>query len=161
MEPTKKQISEHLIVIGESFEQAYKPVLDFEGWKIAMLRYFDLVEPDTFYRVERHWNTNEVFILTTGKADLVVFDGDDNPEDAYVFPMKLNVAYDIQKSVWHHVVMSQDAHIVLVERSETGIETTDYRELQPEEISYIKAQFTLKANDLENNIARKAPKAIK
>jgi cupin fold WbuC family metalloprotein len=136
-------VPEELVEIGSSFEQTYRPVLDFHGWKIAMLRHFDVVDPDTFYRLERHWNTNEVFILTAGQADLIIFDGDKKPISPYVFPMELNVAYNIQQSVWHHVVMSQDAHIILFERTETGLETTDYVELEPEVIGRIKAQFTV------------------
>jgi ureidoglycolate hydrolase len=135
------QIPEHLVKIGESFEQTYQPVLDFGGWKVAMLRYFDVVEPDSFYRVERHLNSNEVFILTAGKADLIVCDGDECPEGTYVFPLKLNVAYDIQQSVWHHVVMSEDAHIILVERSETGLETSDYFKLTKAQVNEIKKRF--------------------
>jgi len=137
------KIPPHLMEPGASFEQTYKPVLDFHGWKVAMLRYFDIVAPETFYRVERHWNTNEVFILTAGQADLILFDGDERPAQSYVFPMQLNVAYNIQQSVWHHVVMSPDAHIILIERSETGLATTDYAELTPEVIARVKQEFTV------------------
>jgi len=133
----------HLVKVGSSFEQTYKPVLNFHGWKIAMLRYFDIVAPESFDRVERHWNTNEVFILTAGQADLIVFEGDKRPEKGYVFPMRLNVAYNIPESVWHHVVMSDDAHIVLFERSDTGLETTDYAALSADTIAQLAKQFTV------------------
>lgn len=136
-------VPENLVEIGVSFEQTYRPVLDFHGWKVAMLRHFDVVAPEKFYRVERHWNTNEVFILTAGKADLILLDGDEEPTTPYVFPMQLNVAYNIRQSIWHHVVMSPDAHIVLFERSETGLETTDYAEIPVELVSHIKQQFTV------------------
>ncbi len=118
-------------------------MLDFHGWKVAILRYFEVVAPEKFYRVERHWNTNEVFILTAGQADLIVLDGEEKPGKPYVLPMELNVAYNIQQSIWHHVVMSPDAHIFLFERSETSLETTDYAELPPEIIQQIKADFTV------------------
>ncbi len=137
------EIPPRLMEVGASFEQTYKPVLDFHGWKVAMLRHFDIVAPETFYRAERHWNTNEVFILTAGQADLILFDGDERPTQPYVFPMQLNVAYNIQQSVWHHVVMSPDAHIILIERSETGLATTDYAELAPEVVARLKQQFTV------------------
>ncbi len=137
-------VPQRLVEIGKSFEQTYKPVLDFHGWKVAMLRYFDVVAPETFYRVERHWNTNEVFILTAGQADLIIFDGDEAPTKGFVFPMELNVAYDIQQSVWHHVVMSPDAHIILIERSETSVDTSDYAELPSEVVESLRAQFAVK-----------------
>jgi len=87
-----KVVPDRLVQVGSSFEQTYKPVLNFHGWKVAMLRYFDVVAPENFHRVERHWNTNEVFILTAGQADLIVFDGDEQPAQGYVFPMEVNVA---------------------------------------------------------------------
>ncbi len=132
---------QHLVDVGSSFEQTYRPVLDFDGWKVAMLRHFDVVAPETFHRVERHWNTNEVFILTAGRADLIVMDGQGQPEKPYVIPMQHNVAYNVRQSVWHHVIMSRDAHIVLVERSETGPETTDYAELDRTRLDEICAQI--------------------
>jgi ureidoglycolate hydrolase len=135
---------ENLVVTGLSFEQTYTPVLDFHGWKIAMLRYFEVVAPETFYRVERHWNTNEVFILTAGQANLIVFDGAEKPTQGYVVPMDHNVAYNVQQSVWHHVVMSPDAHIILFERSETGPDTTDYEALSPDVVEGLRAQFSVK-----------------
>ena len=146
-EKTLSDIPQHLVVEGKSFEQTYKPVLDFHGWKVAMLRHNDASKPDTFYRVERHWNTNEVFILTAGKTDLIIFDGDpadDGPSDQfYVIPMELNVAYDVQQSVWHHCVMSPDAHIIIFERSETSVDTTNYHEITPELARAVSEKFTI------------------
>jgi ureidoglycolate hydrolase len=132
-----------LLEVGMSFEQKYRPVLDFHGWRVAMLRYFDAVAPETFHRVERHRETNEVFILTAGQADLIVFAGDAQPTTPHVFPMELHIAYNIRQAVWHHVAMSPDAHIVLFERTDTTLENSDYAELPPELIQQIKANFTV------------------
>jgi hypothetical protein len=118
-----------LVEIGRSFEQAYRPVLAFDGWKVAMLRYFEPFDATGLQRVERHWNTNEVFILTAGEADLIIFDGDDTPTTPYIVQMEPHVAYNVATSVWHHVIMSPDAHIVLFEREETGDATTDFAAL--------------------------------
>lgn len=140
---TTANIPQSLVEIGVSFEQTYKPVLDFHGWRVAMLRHCDAVVPETFYRVERHRNTNEVFILTAGKADLIILDGDQMPGTPFVFPMELNAAYNIQQSVWHHVVMTPDAHIILFERTDTSVENSDYAELPAAVVQHIKKQFTV------------------
>jgi ureidoglycolate hydrolase len=132
-----------LVEIGESFEQKYQPILDFDGWRVAVLRHNEATRPDTFYRVERHRATNEVFILTEGKADLIVLDGADVPSTPHTFPMRLNVAYNIQKSVWHHVVMTPDAHIILVERTDTTAANSDYFELPQPTVAAIKGAFTI------------------
>ena len=130
-----------LVEIGSFFGQGYRPVLDFHGWRVAMLRHADTVSPEAFHRVERHRETNEVFILTAGRADLIVCDGGDEPGEAFVTPMELNVAYNIGRAVWHQVVMSPDAHIVLVERTDTSVENSDYAELPVDRIAAIAAQF--------------------
>src|SRR4051794_23699822 len=121
----QRTVPTRLMEIGESFEQTYKPVLDFHGWRVAMLRHNDAAVPENLYRVERHRETNEVFILTAGEADLIICDGDAQPTRSYVFPMALNVAYNIQQAVWHHVLMSPDAHIILFERTNTSAENSD------------------------------------
>ncbi|MFN3333853.1 MAG: hypothetical protein ACK47M_15200 [Caldilinea sp.] len=140
---SNSEIIDHLVEIGSSFAQTYRPVLSFDGWKVAMLRYCDVVAPETFHRVERHWNTNEVFILTAGRADLILLDeADGAPTKSHVIPMQPNVAYNVRQSVWHHVVMSLDAHIVLIERAETGPATTDYVALAPDMILAVSRQFS-------------------
>ncbi len=137
------EIPGRLLEIGRSFEPTYQPVLDFDGWRIAMLRHFDVVDPQAFGRVERHRNTNEVFILTTGQADLIVCDGEAEPSSPQVLSMEAHVAYNIRRSVWHHVVMSPQAHIVLFERSETSSKNTDYAELSFEIVGALRRQFVV------------------
>lgn len=123
------EIPEGLLELGQYFSDGYKPVLDFHGWRVAMLRHSDFVTAKHLHQVERHRNTNEVFILTAGEADLILCDAGDVPGNAYVLPMKHNVAYNIPDYGWHHVIMSKDAHIILFERTETSAATSDYAKL--------------------------------
>jgi hypothetical protein len=134
---------EHLVETASFFGEGYQPVLDFHGWRVAMLRSNSVTEPGAFHRVERHRETNEVFILTAGDADLVVCDGDTQPTDWHITAMELNVAYNIGQSVWHNVVMSPDAHIILFERTDTTIENSDYAELNADRIAAISGRFTV------------------
>jgi len=132
--------------VRKSFEQTYQPVLHLNGWKVATLRHFDVVDVATLYRVERHRNTDEVFVLVEGDADLIFCSGD-IPEKAYVLTLERAVAFNVHNvpvNTRHHVVMSQDAHIVLFERSETGAETTDYAPLSPSLLAEINPNLTLK-----------------
>ncbi len=123
---TEKNIPIHLVEIGVSFEQRYQPVLDFDGWRVAMLRYNEATDRDQFKRIERHNETCEVFILTEGEADLIVAENGPKPVEFYVIPMRKNVAYNIRPGVWHHVIMSKQAHIILFEKSDTSRDNSDY-----------------------------------
>jgi ureidoglycolate hydrolase len=137
----QQQAPKHLVETGKSFEQKFTPVLSFDGWRVAMLRHSEATDLNYFHQVERHNLTNEVFILTTGKADLIVSENGDVPGPAYIFPMKYNVAYNIPPSVWHHVIMSADAHIIIFEKADTAKENSNYYELDAVSLESIKKYF--------------------
>lgn len=139
-----EHVPAHLVEEASYFGEGYRPILDFHGWRVAVLRYVDDVKPEALRRVERHRETNEVFILTEGQADLIIFAGGDTPGDEfYVFPMELNVAYNIQDGVWHHSILSEDAHILLFERTNTSAENSDYADLTPEQVKAIRARLSV------------------
>jgi ureidoglycolate hydrolase len=140
---TVADVPEQLVEIGEFFGEGYAPVLDFLGWRVAMLRGGPHTAPEVFHRVERHRETNEVFILTAGAADLIVCDGNEQPTDPRVIPMRRNVAYNIGQGVWHHAVLSAGAHIILVERTDTTTANSDYVELPAEQVAALREQFAV------------------
>ena len=141
----KEQALAHLVETCESFEQKFTPVLSIDGWRIAMLRHSKATDCNYFHQVERHNLTNEIFILTTGKADLIVAENGEIPGQLYIFPMKLNVAYNILPSVWHHAILSEDAHIIIFEKSDTSRENSNYFEFDEKTIGTISSNFSIQA----------------
>ena len=110
------KLSSDLVETGSCFEQMFKPVIVTGEWRVAVLRQCDKVYPHCIQEVERHNETDEVFILTMGKADLIIVEEKDGQAIPHVIPMGLNVAYNVKQSVWHHAVLSEDAHIFLFEK---------------------------------------------
>ncbi len=53
------------------------------------------------------------------------------------------MANSVKRLAWHHVVLSPDAHIVLFERWETGMQTTDYAELPAAMVDALRALFSI------------------
>ncbi len=141
MEDARSTVPAHLVEVSAFFGEGYRPVLDFSGWRVAMLRHGPGLTAASLSRVERHRETNEVFILTAGCADLIIGDGDAIPTAPVVVSMQPNVAYNIRQAVWHHVVMSPDAHIILVERSDTSRANSDYHPLTPADVARLQAQL--------------------
>ena len=140
---SKRDVPKKLVEIGEYFGVGFQPVLDFEGWRVAMKRYGEGTQAAKFHSVDRHNETNEVFILTEGKAEMLLMEGEGQPTNFHLFPMELNVAYSVQQSAWHHVFMSEDAHIIVFERSNTSRENSDHAELDAETIAAIRARVRL------------------
>lgn len=132
-----------LVEIGEHFGEGFRPVLDFAGWRVAMKRWAASAVPANFTQVDRHNETNEVFIPTAGQATLLVMDGGDAPTTPHLFPMQPNVAYNVLAGVWHHVFMASDAHIVVVERTETTRANSNYYALDAATLDAIRGQVTL------------------
>ena len=137
------EVPQQLVEIGQYFGVGFQPVLDFEGWRVAMKRYGDGTQPTKFHSVDRHNETNEVFILTAGQAEMLLMEDGNPPTQFHLFPMELNVAYSVQQRAWHHVFMSEDAHIVVFERSNTTRENSDHAELDSQTIAEIRARVRI------------------
>ncbi len=86
-------------------------------WKVAYLGHCERFGSLT--GMERHLETDEIFVLLRGKASLYV-------EDA-VHEMEAGVVYNVKKGEWHHIVVSEDAAVLVVENSDTSPENTEKR----------------------------------
>ena len=104
----------------------YKPMIFYEGWKVAYLKYEARFDPNKVDKMERHLLTDEVFVLLEGEGFLII------GEDDKVCPMEKNKLYNVKKDVWHAICVTKDALVLIVENAETGLPNTEYRELSPE-----------------------------
>lgn len=106
--------------------QGYMPLVTHGTWRAAVLRYNDEMLPDAIDRMERHTLTDEVFILTAGRASLLI--GGNQPElsEIEAIDMKTGDFYNVKRNTWHAVLMSPDANIVIVENDNTSLENTEF-----------------------------------
>ena len=95
--------------------EGFQVLKEFEGWKIGYLRYNDRFSK--FDQFERHLETDEVFVLLEGCATLYT--------DEESCEMVRHALYNIPKGVWHHIVVSEDATVLVVENSNTTKENTE------------------------------------
>lgn len=97
----------------------FKAVLQFEGWKIGILRYSERFSD---YKVaERHLETDEAFVLLEGDATLY--------EEGSTYKMEKCKVYNVKKGLWHHIVVSEDATVLVIENSNTTKENTERKYL--------------------------------
>lgn len=90
-------------------------VMQYEGWKIGMLRYGDRFS--AYNCVERHLATDEAFVLLAGSATL--------HEEDQSFEMEKCKVYNVKRGLWHHIVVSRDATVLVIENSDTSKENTE------------------------------------
>lgn len=98
----------------------FQVMTQFEGWKIGLLRYSQRFS--ACCQMERHLETDEVFVLLEGSATLYV-------EDQKI-PMEKCAIYNVRKAAWHHIVVSEDATVLVVENNNTSRDNTEKKEWQ-------------------------------
>lgn len=98
----------------------FQVMTQFEGWAIGLLRHSQRFS--ACCQMERHLLTDEAFILLDGSATLYV--------EKEIYPMEKCTVYNVKKAAWHHIVVSEDATVLVVENSNTSLENTEKREWQ-------------------------------
>lgn len=109
--------------------EGFQPLVSYDTWRVAVLRYMDELHPDRLDSMERHTATDEVFILTRGQAMLVL--GGNQAGVDIIRPVVMNIGevYNVKRNTWHTVILSQDAHIIIVENENTTPENSEYIDL--------------------------------
>ncbi len=117
--------------------EGYRPVIDFGTWRVAVLRWIESIQPEKITYMERHTLTDEVFVLLNGQATLVI--GGNSDHVSGIFPQALEPCrfYNVKQNVWHAVLLSRDATVLIVEENNTGEANTEYCELSAEYLKEI------------------------
>ena len=126
-------MDEKLLEIKDYDGEGYQPLVDFGTWRVAFLRFIDELIPENIYRLERHVETDEVFVLLDGQAVLLLGEGDQEIEKLIHQVMRPGILYNVKQNAWHNCVLSRDATILLVENRNTSSENTEYIELSLEQ----------------------------
>ena len=113
-----------MIEVKDYRGEGFLPLVDFEAWRVAVLRCNERFSALT--TCERHFETDEVFVLLEGQATLYAWD-----EKGAMQALKMEdcKVYNVPRGTWHHIVVSRDATVLVVENSNTVKENTERREL--------------------------------
>ena len=126
-------MNESLMEIHEFLGPGYQPLIDFETWRVAILNFLDEIHPERIDYMERHNETDEVFILIKGEAVLLLGEGEDKIRKIHSQKMEQGKIYNIKKAVWHSVLISRDGSILIVENQNTGTGNSDYVSLDEDQ----------------------------
>ena len=112
-------VPESLLEIREFTGEGYKPVIDFGAWRVAILRYCDELLPHNIHDMQRHHETDEVFVLLQGHCALFLGEGEDGITRVLAQDMEPLKVYNVKRGVWHHHALSEDAVVLIVENRDT------------------------------------------
>jgi hypothetical protein len=134
-------MDEKSLEISEFTGEGYKPLIDFGAWRVALLRWIESIQPDNIEYMERHTQTDEVFVLLEGQATLFLGGIGLRVENIQPQQMEQGKLYNVKQNAWHSVVMSRDAAILIVENRDTGESNSEYFTLTEEQKCAIKELY--------------------
>ena len=113
-----------MIEVRKHTAEGFKVMTEYGEWKVGILRYNERFS--RLGEMERHLLTDEVFVLVTGSADLYT--------DEETLKMDVGAVYTVPATVWHHIVVSKDATVIVVESRNTSIKNTEKKYFEQEKI---------------------------
>ena len=128
-----KSLPESLIEIREHSGPDYQPLIDYQNWRVAIINYTTDLTPDKINRMQKHTETDEVFVLMTGHCILFVGEGEKTVTKVHAVDMEPYKAYNIKHGVWHSHTFSEDARVLIVENRDTVYENYPFVPLSIEQ----------------------------
>lgn len=117
--------------------EGYQPFVSHRDWLVALMNWEPRFDPTNVGRVERHNQTDEVFVLTRGQGVLFI----DDDETIQVFDMEPGKIYNVTAGTWHSVIGIHESSWLIVESNDTSKENTDYRDLTAHELETLRKQY--------------------
>lgn len=129
------------IEVVEMPREGYQPLIDFETWRVAVLKYCEDVRLENIKTMQRHLQTDEVFVLLRGNATLIT--GEDGEEIGAIDHIKMepHKLYNIKKGVWHNHTLDEEGELLIVENQNTCDENSPILPLSLEKIVEMKDRF--------------------
>lgn len=121
-------MSPELVEVVQHEGPGYKALVYFEGWRVAFLN----DDPTRFRKetmpyMERHNETDEVFVLTAGQCTLYIGDGKgETPGNIETIEMEPNRMYNVKKGVWHNLTGNEEMVLLIVENATTSKQNSDF-----------------------------------
>ena len=103
----------------------YEPLVDFGAWRVALMNRDDEHTPEGITFLERHKQTDEVFVLLSGNCILYIGEGAGAVERIEAVVMEPGRLYNVRKAVWHNCAFSADARVLIVENRDTSKDNSD------------------------------------
>jgi len=99
--------------------EGYMPMVDYQSWRCAVLRYCEELEVQNLDNMQKHDETDELFILLEG--DFVLFIGGKDDDLSEIDAVKLEPLkiYNVKKGVYHTHTPVKGSTVLIVENQDT------------------------------------------
>ncbi len=132
-----EQAAAHKVVPLTWEGEGYQPVVISGDWLVTLMNWELRFDPTTVGKIERHNETDEVFVLLHGKSVLFI----KNEAGIEVQDMIPGRVYQVTRGTWHNVIGTRDATWLIVEAENTSVENSNYAQLSEEEKKILYEQY--------------------
>ncbi len=105
----------------EPSRPGFEPVVTTDRFKCAFLTHGEGFTYGKVEEMKRHNKTDEVFVLLSGKATMLIREEEIMTE----YLLEQGKAYNVAAGTWHYLAASQDAVLFVTESSDTSKANTD------------------------------------
>lgn len=112
-----------MLTINKPEKSGFDIFLSNEDFKCAFITAHDQYSFGRIKKIKRHNDSDEVLVLLQGNAKLVTAESLD--EEFAKTALQPNVAYNVNKSTWHYLAVSNDAILFVAENGRVSCENTD------------------------------------
>ncbi len=122
-----------LLEVREHNEPSYKPLIDYQSWRVALMNYTSELLPEKINRMQKHTETDEVFVLLAGRCILFLGEGGDAVTHVHAADMQPFQLYNVKPGAWHSHTFSEDAKVLIVENRDTTDDNSPFVDLTPDQ----------------------------
>lgn len=126
-------ISPTLLEIRDHKEAGYKPLIDYGNWRVAILNFSEELLPENITALQRHNETDEVFVLLQGRCLLFIGEGQETITAVHGQEMLPATVYNVKKGVWHSHTLSREAMVLVVENRDTTYDNSPFSPLSADQ----------------------------
>ncbi len=112
-------------------------VFENEKWMAGIKNWNPMNDIKNINNLERHNETDELFILLSGRCTLLYANETEKGLDIRAVDMEPLKVYNIPRSLWHNTVTEKDTKLALIEDSSTGSANSDNLDLTAEQIRFV------------------------
>ena len=121
-----------MIKITQNSKAGFCPVVKNQNFLCAFITSSPMYAQGKIAEMKRHNDTDEVFVLLSGKA--LLFTRDDIKEKCQVTEMSLGTAYTVNAGTWHYLAVTDDAKVFVTENGSIDPNNTDKVDVSHENI---------------------------
>lgn len=127
-------------------KEGYDPFLIRDGWQIAKLNADENQQLENISRMDIHNLTDEVFILTKGRAVLITAVIRNEEPEFELELMEPGITYNVPVKTWHNIAMQKGCEVIIIEKNNTHLGDFEFFDLDKKS----RKELSEKVNKLYN-----------